>query len=155
MSVELVPVNEQGLMINPRTGVVISDASSDDDLADFLSFLREGRKLIDGIDGDVSEWLRARADARGKWTIAGGRVSMPSNRPGTSWDTDALITLLDELLAEGEIPDDMHASAVKVTRTLDLAAAKAILAGASVPVAHRFNACKVSVPVGSRKVRVS
>ena len=153
--VELIPVNPAGLMINPRTGAVISDTAGDDDLIDFLEFLRDTRQLVDDLDGDVSEWLRARADVRGKWTLDGGRASMPSNRPGTAWDETLLKRTLDDLLIEGKIDEADHQLCVVHTPTVIVSSVNALIGRALPDVVVRLQACKVVKPVGARKVKVN
>jgi hypothetical protein len=55
-------VTADGGLVNPRTGEVVNVDSPDDAVIDLLQFIRDGRALLDTLDGEVSQWLRARAD---------------------------------------------------------------------------------------------
>lgn len=149
------PATSDGLLLNPRTGAVITEDSADDDLVDFLVFLRDSKKLIDGLDGDISQWLRERADARQAWTLAGGRASMPSNRPATEWSVPALTEVLALLVADHELTPEMAADCFRVKREVDSGMVKALLAGASPKAARMINSCRIEVPKTSRRVSVS
>lgn len=156
MSEELVVrTTEAGALVNPRTGAVVTEDSDDEDLVDFLVFLRDGKKLIDSIDGDVSQWLRERADARQRWTLAGGRASMPSNRPTAEWDDKALATTLDLLVGGGDVTPEQRDACFRVKREVVAAQVKALLDTASPRAARMINACKVLTEKTSRRVTVS
>lgn len=141
-------------LVIPDTGVVVTKESPDEDVAELLAYLREGRKRLDELDGEVSSWLRDRADARGKWTLAGGRVSMPSNRPETTWNKVKLAETLAALHDEGLITGEDLEECAPLVVELRLAAITKLRDRSMPAIVERIDAAKVSVPKGSRPVKV-
>lgn len=151
---EIVPRTDLGELVNPRTGVVVTRSSDDDDVIDLLAFLRDGRARLDEYDGEVSQWLRERADARKKWTLAGGRASMPSDRPEKTWNKRLLGEILGALHDEGVISTaELEACAPMVVEVRIQEVTK--LRDRMLPaVVERIDAAIVEVPKGSRPVKV-
>lgn len=147
----LAPIAE---LVNPETGVVVTRDSSDDDVIDLLAFLREGRKRLDELDGEVSSWLRDRADARGKWTLAKGRVTMPSDKMETTWNKVKLAEILAALHDEGVITSDEWEACAPLVIEVRLKAVGELRDKSAPAVVARIDEAKVLVPKGSRPVKV-
>lgn len=148
-------VTDDGGVVNPRTGEVVTSESPDDVVIDMLQFIRDGRALLDTLDGEVSHWLRARADARRTWTLGGGRASMPSDRPATEWSVTKLAALLPQLVAAGTI-SQADADACLQTVVVVVATEVNRVKNAMLPhVAKAILDCRVEVPRGSRKVKLN
>jgi len=145
-------VTDTGGLVNPRTGQVVDETSSDEDVIDLLRFIRDCRSVIDALDGEVSQWLRSRADVRQKWTLAGGAASMPSNRPDTSWSLEALQVLLPQLVAAGHITQREADACLQTTVVVIAAEVNRLKDGATQKVAEALMECRVERPKTSRRV---
>lgn len=147
-------VDATGELINPRTGMVVTPESSDEDVIDLLVYLREGRDRLAELDGEISQWLRSRADARGKWTLLGGRASMPSPKPEKTWNKVRLAEILGALHDEGVISTaELEACAPLVVEVRIQEVTK--LRSRMLPaVVERIDAAVVEVPKTSRAVKV-
>jgi len=147
-------VTDAGGLVNPRTGQVVDETSSDTDVIDLLRFIRDCRGVIDALDGEVSQWLRSRADVRQKWTLAGGAASMPSNRPDTSWSLDKLRVLLPQLVSAGHITQRDADACLQTTVTVVAAEVNRLKDTATPAIAEALMDCRVEVPKTSRKVKL-
>jgi hypothetical protein len=147
-------VTADGGLVNPRTGEVVNVDSPDDAVIDLLQFIRDGRALLDTLDGEVSQWLRARADARRTWTLAGGRASMPSDRPTTEWSVTKLAELLPRLVADGHITQGDADACLQTVVVVVSSEVKRVKNAAIPRIAEAIMDCRVEVPRGSRKVQL-
>lgn len=141
-------------LVNPETGVVVTRDSPDDDVIDLLAFLRRGRERLDELDGEISQWLRERADARGKWTLAGGRASMPSNREQITWNQPALLETLERLHEEGAIKATDLERVAPMERRISFTELKALRERSLPAVVEQIDDAQVRVPKSARPVKI-
>jgi len=151
---DIVPRALTGELVNPRTGEAVTPDSPDDVVIDFLEFLRLAGTELSMLDGEVSQWLRDRADARRKWTLAGGRVSMPSDRDEVTWNKLDLVTVLSTLEAEGAISAADLEEVAPLVREVHVAALNRLIDRSLPDVVERIRACQVHVPKRSRPVKI-
>lgn len=90
---------------NPITGEVLSLASPDDDLARWLSDMREYRSQLTEIERAVKQEFLARMDRQAAWTIHAGGVKVSGTSPASveDWDGAELRTALLALVDEGVV----------------------------------------------------
>lgn len=153
-STDIVPRAQSGELVNPQTGEVVTRESSDDVVIDFLSFLRVAGSELADLDQEVSQWLRDRADARGKWTLAHGRATMPSNRDEVTWNKPLLLDVLIELEVEQRITLEDLEEVAPLERQVSVVALNRLLDRSLPEVVERIKRCQVHVPKRSRPVKV-
>lgn len=147
-------VQATGELVNPATGSVVTPDSSDEDVIDLLVYLRDGRDRLAELDGEISSWLRDRADARGKWTLLHGRATMPSNKMETTWNKVMLADILSALFEEGVITaDELEACAPTIVE-VRISQVKELRDRSIPAIVDRLDAAKVEVPKSSRPVKV-
>lgn len=89
--------------INPVTGEQLNLGAPDQDLASYLSDIRELESRIKEEKALVNCELLARLDKQRKWTLPlenGLKLSAPSDAPSEEWDGEGLYQALCELADE-------------------------------------------------------
>jgi hypothetical protein len=145
-------VTDGGGLVNPRTGQVVDATSTDTDVIDLLRFIRDCRKVVDALDGEVSHWLRDRSDVRRRWTFAGGQASVPSDRPNTEWSLTRLAVLLPQLVDTGHISQTDADACLATTVQVVASEVNRLKNEATPDVAQALMDCRVEVPKTSRRV---
>lgn len=109
MSTDVEPVVQ---FASPVTGEVLTLASPDADLAQYMADIRELESQIREHKALINRELLARLDKRRNWTLhleGGLKLSAPSDEPGEEWDGaglhEALCRLTDEELITEEAVD--------------------------------------------------
>lgn len=100
---------------DPITGEALTNTSPTEDLARFLTSVREQKSMMNEAQNLVQREIVRRMDFHRKWTLhtSAGKLTAPSPKPSEEWDAAELRERLLEFVDRGDISIEALDAAVE------------------------------------------